>query len=40
MFFLCYSIIEFMYMNYELIICCKGSKKRIYVQPISVKSCK
>lgn len=40
MFFQCYSIIEFMYMNYELIICCKGSKKRIYVQPISVKSCK
>ena len=40
MFFQCYSIIEFMYMNCELIICCKGSKKRIYVQPISVKSCK
>ena len=40
MLFQCYSIIEFMYMNYELIICCKGSKKRIYVQPISVKSCK
>ena len=28
MFFQCYSIIEFMYMNYELIICCKGSKKK------------
>ena len=34
------SIIESKYMYYELINCCKGSKKRIYVQPISVKSCK